>query len=154
MAERSKALVSGSREPGSIPVSDLLVGFSALPTRKSTLTGNEHSRSCACPYTRKKAAPLGVMCQRIRRQKIACSQKSSRTNSALCPINPGAESTCLDLHVRMVRRARAEYPERRVFFWAQIFQIRVHAKICANSLAKFVHGSPDCSSRSFVKGCY
>ena len=26
--------------------------FSALPTRKSTLTGNEHSRSCGCLYTR------------------------------------------------------------------------------------------------------
>ena len=43
--------------------------FSALLTWKSTLTGNEHSRACGCLYTRKKAAPLGVMCQRVRRKK-------------------------------------------------------------------------------------
>ena len=42
-AEWSKALDSGSREPGSITVSVLLVGFSALPARKSTLSGPEHS---------------------------------------------------------------------------------------------------------------
>ena len=61
MAERSKMLGSGSREPGSIRVSDLLVVFffCALPTRKGALTGNEHSRSCVCPYTRKKAVRLG-----------------------------------------------------------------------------------------------
>ena len=68
MAERLKPLDSGSREPGSIPVSDLLVVvFSALPTRKSTLTDNEHSRSCGRPYTQKKAVPLVV--QRVKRQK-------------------------------------------------------------------------------------
>ena len=41
----------------------------ALPTRKSTLTGNGHGRSCGCPYTQKKAAPLGVMCQGVKRQQ-------------------------------------------------------------------------------------
>ena len=61
---------SGSREPGSIPVSALLAGFSALPTRKSTLTDNEHSRSCGCPDTRKKSTPFRVTCQRVKRQKI------------------------------------------------------------------------------------
>ena len=64
---------------GSIPVSALSVGFSALPTRKSSLTGNEHSRSRGCPYTRKKAAPLGVTCQQVKRQKklvASCSHPS------------------------------------------------------------------------------
>ena len=32
--------------------------------------GNVHSRSCGCPYIGKKAAPLGVMCQRKKRQKM------------------------------------------------------------------------------------
>ena len=68
-AEWSKGLDSGSREPGSIPVLALLVGFSALPTRKSTLTGNEHSRPCGCPYTQKRAAALGVMCKRVKREE-------------------------------------------------------------------------------------
>ena len=58
-AEWSKALDSGSREAGSIPVSAPLVFFSALPTRKMKLTVNEHGRECGCPSTRIKAAPLG-----------------------------------------------------------------------------------------------
>ena len=34
-----------------------------------TLTNNAHSCSCGCPYTREKAAPLGVVCHRVKRQK-------------------------------------------------------------------------------------
>ena len=56
--------------------------FSALPTRKSTLTGNEHSRSCGCPYTRKKAAPLGVMCQRVKRQKNVLRSSGARASAS------------------------------------------------------------------------
>ena len=69
--ERSKASDSGYHEPGSIPVSVLLVGFFALPTRKSALTGKEHSRSCG--YTPKKAATLGMMYQRVKRQETFSS---------------------------------------------------------------------------------
>ena len=57
--------VSGLRRRTLDPASRLRVPFltswlalSALHTRKSTLTGNEHSRSCGCPYTRRRNAPV------------------------------------------------------------------------------------------------
>ena len=94
MADWSKAFVSGSREPDSIPVSAILVGFSALPTRKSTLVGNDHSLSYSCPYTRKKVAPLAVMCQRVKRQKSqqgvqkedGCPGASARDHPDFAPV--------------------------------------------------------------------
>ena len=59
------------------------LGFSALPTRKSTLAGNEHSRSCGCSFTQKKAAPLEVMCQRVKRQKPKAAKSTTPSNKEL-----------------------------------------------------------------------
>ena len=60
MAEWSNLLDSVSREPGSIPVSALLTGFFALPTRKSTLTCSKTAAHVDVRTPGKRSHPAGV----------------------------------------------------------------------------------------------
>ena len=71
MAERSKTLDSGSREPGSIPVSGLLVCLFRTAHAEKYTHGQFTQPLMWLSVHQEEAAPLGVMCQRVKRKKYA-----------------------------------------------------------------------------------